>query len=554
MTALIAIKCIAVWFLDKMWQGSYQTSEEKAAVVLARLPFGSSPAPPKFCITSDITFDLADDLLQCKKWIPKKLPSPYAAILPEPILLEDQKAEEADVKLDPSRKGGADGYIDDGATAVLASPTNWSMVERAREAVAMAICLIFRPLAEGLEPIQRPDPASIRKMMAEGGLAEVITYLGWLIDTRRFIIALPLDKWTAWSAQIRDIKSKGAVSHHELSSLIGRLNHACFVIPDARHFMGNLRRMETIASRTKFVKLSSTTLADLELWLEFLDSAKKGISINRIIFRKATLVSFSDASETGIGGFSPHTGIAWRCKFSKDEQQAFALNLKEHIASAVDSAAQAANDTSECPHPCHLNVTDSTTTMGWLRKSNFEEEERPIHQEISRWHARNTMSRDACNYSQHFPGKMNVVADSLSRDFHLSNGELIAMLTSIHPSFSPAHIKILELPNEHISWIASMAQKWPGNRELPSQLIKSEIARGIVGWNATNESASRMTPVWRNEATPRSFESAVLSCTQFEKDIFVEAECNSNESWRTRLERPSMMWQRPSSQVIGEAQ
>ena len=88
-TALIAIKCIAVWFLDKMWQGSYQTSEEKVAVVLARLPFGSSPAPPKFCITSDITFDLADDLLQCKKWIPKKLPSPCAAILPEPILLEE---------------------------------------------------------------------------------------------------------------------------------------------------------------------------------------------------------------------------------------------------------------------------------------------------------------------------------------------------------------------------------------------------------------------------------------------------------------------------------
>ena len=136
-TAPIAIKCIAVWFLDKMWQGSYQTSEEKAAVVLARLPFGSSPAPPKFCITSDITFDLADDLLQCKKWIPKKLPSPYAATLPEPILLEEDipfgKAEEADAKLDPSRKGGVDGYVDDGATAVLASPTNWSMVERARD-------------------------------------------------------------------------------------------------------------------------------------------------------------------------------------------------------------------------------------------------------------------------------------------------------------------------------------------------------------------------------------------------------------------------------------
>ena len=97
---------------------------------------------------------------------------------------------EADVKLDPSILGGTDGYIDDGASAVLDAPWNWRMVQRAAQAVVMALFLIFRPLSNLLEPLPRPDPASIRKMLAEGGLREIITFLGWFINTRLFTIAL----------------------------------------------------------------------------------------------------------------------------------------------------------------------------------------------------------------------------------------------------------------------------------------------------------------------------------------------------------------------------
>ena len=554
----IAAKCIAIWFLDKMWQDGYHASKEKVGVVLGRLPFGSSPAPSKFSITSEIIFDLGDDLLNCGKWNPSTLPSPYSAELPEPTFLEDDipfgKAEEADVKLDPNCKGGVDGYIDDGGTAVLASPSNWGMVLRARQAVAMAIFLIFRPLAGLFEPIERPDPASIRKMKAEGGLAELITYLGWLIDTRRFIVALPIDKWVAWSANIREIKAKRTVSYQEISTLIGRLNHVCFIIPDARHFMSNLRRMEKIAKYNLKVHLTSTCLDDLDLWLEFLNSAKDGISINRIVFRSPTLISLSDASEQGIGGYSPSTGIGWRYEFSKDEQRAFTLNLKEFIASTIDAAVQAKHDPSNSPFPCHLGVSDSTTTVGWLRKSNFDEDERPIHNEVARWQARNTMERDGCNYSQHLPGVMNVVADSLSRDFHLSNEQIFAMLTSIHPSLPPSKLKVIELPNELISWIASLAQRWPGHRELPSQPIESEIARGISGWTSSTESESRMIPTWTTSAIPKKFESAVHSCMQLDKVISGEVENSITQLWQTRLERPSILWQRPSSRVIGKAQ
>ena len=92
-------------------------------------------------------------------------------------------------------------------------------------AVGMALFLICRPLAGLFEPIPRPDAASIRKLKAEGTLVELIIFLGWLIDTRRFTIALPIDKWKAWRSNIIILRDKRIVSYSELSSLIGRLIH-----------------------------------------------------------------------------------------------------------------------------------------------------------------------------------------------------------------------------------------------------------------------------------------------------------------------------------------
>ena len=93
--------------------------EDEIAVPQERLPFGSSPAPPSFCTVSETVFDLSNDLINCDLWIPSDLPSPYATKLQEPDRTNSATppfaaTEEADVKLCPSCKGRADGYIDDG--------------------------------------------------------------------------------------------------------------------------------------------------------------------------------------------------------------------------------------------------------------------------------------------------------------------------------------------------------------------------------------------------------------------------------------------------------
>ena len=103
-------------------------------------------------------------------------------------------------------------------------------------------------------------------MLAEGGLKESITFMGWFINTRRLTIALPSEKSSAWSNKIRDMMSnREAVKHKDIQLLNGKLNHVYFIIPDAKHFINNLRRMEYLARFKKKVKLSSSMMRDWTL-------------------------------------------------------------------------------------------------------------------------------------------------------------------------------------------------------------------------------------------------------------------------------------------------
>ena len=109
-------------------------------------------------------------------------------MLPQPKPLTKDtpfgKAEETDLQTPSERIGGTEGYIDDGNTAVLASQRKWNMIQRAQQAVVMAFFLVFCLLAGIFEPIPRPDPTSIQKLLVEGGLTELIIFLGRQTDTR----------------------------------------------------------------------------------------------------------------------------------------------------------------------------------------------------------------------------------------------------------------------------------------------------------------------------------------------------------------------------------
>jgi len=98
-------------------------------------------------------------------------------------------------------------------------------------------------------------------------------------------------------------------------------------------------------------------------------------------------------------------------------------------------------------------MTDSTTAVGWMHKSNFEEVgDDPVQATVcadaAHQHARLFMDAETKGYSHWFGGEMNNVADALSQDWHQDDNELTSILCIHFPQQMPTHFKISPLPNE----------------------------------------------------------------------------------------------------------
>ena len=68
---------------------------------------------------------------------------------------------------------------------------------------------------------------------------------------------------------------------------------------------------------------------------------------------------------------------------------------------------------------CILGMGDSKTALGWMRRSNFREEKDEAgdwkaKQQVARKLAQLSLSSNTMQYCQWFPGKQNMVADSIS--------------------------------------------------------------------------------------------------------------------------------------------
>ena len=89
-----------------------------------------------------------------------------------------------------------------------------------------------RPHAgDDVKSVPRRQLLQPKKLEAEGRLAEEEVVLGWLLDTYLLLVRLPYDKYKVWHKDLRDIFEKEKVEFLEFESLIGRLNHASFIVP-----------------------------------------------------------------------------------------------------------------------------------------------------------------------------------------------------------------------------------------------------------------------------------------------------------------------------------
>ena len=534
-----------------------QLPDKNLAIMALRLTFGGAPGPYEWGVVSESICDLAMRILQDEDWDPNTLHAPNPELVPRAKMLDDGipfavgRKLIVDVPVNP--KGVTDVYIDDtvGLTVDVEDSNNVMRLERA---LLLAIFTAARPKHPS-EPIPREEMAALAKLLAEAGLEETKTILGWDFDFRRMLVSLPENKFTAWSKAISSILGNGVVTAKELEKNIGRLIHLGLVLPYVHHFMSRLRELQRRATNRRQVKVTEIYAEDLKLMLFFLQKAKDGVDLNLIAYRKPTHVYRSDSCPRGLGGYS-HTGWAWRYYLPPHLRFRASNNLLEHLASIItpwiDILAGRLG-----PGDCSLSMTDSSTSEGWASKTNFKEDgEDPIQAtvrlDVARSHARRLMENSIKDYSQWFPGKENDVSDALSRDDDRNDDELTDVLYSCVPSQMPDHFEIVPLPKEIDLWLTSLLLRLPVKEQLREKHTRTKLGRGVGGPNGANLSVSSTTFSSSTSPSTKESSSSELSPWLCVKDVFQD---KLMINWLQEQSKvPSHMWLRPSGRKEGQTQ
>ena len=532
-------------------QSCAQLPALQIALLMLRLTFGGTPCPYEWSTISELVCDLATAILTDDDWDPNELYSLDQHLIPPSDFLPPDipfgQGRKLIVHIDINDRGTHDMYLDDiiGIGIDLPNSDNTLRSERA-PLLAMHTCA--RPIHAN-EPIPRQAMAARNKLKAEARLSEIKNILGWTWDLRRLIISLPDNKYTAWSDDLRTAIHTQRITTSSLESTIGRLTHLSLVVPHVHHFLSRIRELHTQARRSNHrrIYIPPICVDDLKLMQTFLDRARQGIDMNLITYRKPTHVYRSDSCPAGVGGYI-HQGFAWRYYLPDNLLFRASNNLLKHMAAVITPWVDIiAGRLSK--GDCALSMTDSTTSAGWMRKSNFREEDDPLQAaariEVARLHARRYMNQEIRDYSQWFPGKDNEVADSLSRDMHLSDENLTSHILANFPSQVPHSFHIVPLPNEIVSWMTSLLLTLPVKQQFREAHMTTTPGLGSDGNHTANPLVLQTISTSPASTNSNKHESSAPSATPSEKVDIREA---LQIPWLLHQSKvPSITWLRPSA-------
>ncbi len=535
-----------------------QLPDLRLALMMLRLSFGGAPCPSVFGTFSESICDLIIAILLHDNWDPLTLFAkeaqahvPPKEVLPEDVHFGIGRDLIVDIPIDP--RGTVDVYIDDflGLTIDLEDSDNSTRLERAP---LLGLTAVSREVAK-VEPLPRDEMDARKKLVAETGLTEIKIMLGWEIDFRRMTIALMDNKFIAYSKAITDMLERSWTNHNELETNVGRWVHMAQIIPFVHHFLSRIRFLMKRAKYRRSIEINATCRDDLTFILHVMKICNAGVDLNSIAYRRPTHAYRSDSCPRGLGGYS-HQGFAWRFYLDPELQFRASNNLLEHLAAIITPwvdllAGRLKNG------DCALSMTDSSTSEGWLRKTNFiEDGEDPIQAtirlEVARLHASHYLSHGVREYSQWFRGSENPVADALSRDDDRSDEELTHILRTHCHSQIPQHFVIVPLPKEITSWLTSLLQRLPVKQQLVEKHTRTKLGRGTATHDGASLSASETT--LSSTDSPDNIESRSWAPLPWlsVKDGFLD---EMMIPWlKNQSQIPSTLWLRPSESMDAKTQ
>ena len=477
------------------------------AYILTRLCFGIASGPNEWCLISELMVDFATALIEDNTWDPEELFNPNENI-PLDIDYVDSSVKIENVKKvifenRKTKKSYIDGYIDDLLTIIL---EELNLLKKGLHVIPLICLILFRPVHKN-EPILRTDILSKAKLIAEGMLAERKTFLGWIIDSRRMRVYLPQLKTLRWINELDELLSLERVRQKQLESMLGKLNHAAFIIPLSRYFLNRLRHTETLSKKFGPQKLSQGTREDISLFKDLLSiMSLEGSSIQNITHSLPDIFCWSDACEFGLGGFNSN-GLAWQWEIPKKLQGRASINLLEFIASVITIILSLEN---QSKNKKVFALTDNSSALGWLFKASFHPAEKENHDTVARFFARNIIKNEHSIYAEHIKGSSNNVADSLSREFKFSKRQLTNLLYCAFDEQMPPNFRIQELPEANVLWISSLLESMTIKEVPKSNFHRKSTQTGESGKTFVEKLGSKINSLKDSPRTKRPSSCAHL--------------------------------------------
>ena len=165
-----------------------------------------------------------------------------------------------------------------------------------------------------------------------------------------------------------------------------------------------------------------------------------------------------------------------------------------------------------------LAFTDSSSTLVWMHKISFDPVNAESHNAVAQWIEWTIVSHETSLYSQHIKGTENIIADSLSRDFHKSDQTLTNIFNQILPQHTEASFLIKQLSKKVISWISLLAAASTLPTASPKPLRPISLATGEDAAHSSNtqesqtnswkESHKRRKQSWCNYSPPQCDETS----------------------------------------------
>ena len=241
------------------------------------------------------------------------------------------------------------------------------------------------------------------------GPAQIIIFLGILLDTKLMQLRLPEDKLLALMDLLKEWQTiRTKVTKRKLLSLIGKLSFAAKAVPAGRLFLRRLIDLSTKAKKLHHhISLSANAKADIQWWLDFLPGWN-GVSLMLQPDWEAAgdLKLSTDAS--GTIGYGAYFQGAWIADTWSDQHLQHSIQWKELFAVLAAAATWGHQWSGK---KIRFDCDNQAVVKAWQTKAPKDHNLATLFRKLFLVAAKNNFNVSL----QHIPGLCNDIADALSR-------------------------------------------------------------------------------------------------------------------------------------------